>query len=255
MFVPRRVDDPDPEPNPDTPPDSADPSGLCPRCARVSNFHVLGSLPVTLSKTLFAVNRDGSQEPDVEEQVTAFLCMGCDQATVVVEEKTVGGIPIRTGRSRGGTIRYRGLHWWPLPAASGLSDAVPAAIRDCFSEGLRCLGAGAPRGAAVMFGRTLEAIVVEKGSAAAKKVMADRSLAAGLKVMADEKDLEASLAEWAGELRLARNAGGHFNPPEDVKLEEASELSKLLRELLKFLFEVPAQLRRSRATAEQGGRV
>lgn len=107
---------------------------------------------------------------------------------------------------------------------------------------------------AVMFGRTLEAIVAENGSAVAQTAMADRSLAAGLLVMSEEKDPEPALAEWAGELRLARNAAGHFNPLDDVLHEEASELSKLLRELLKFLFEVPAQLRRTKATAHQGGR-
>jgi hypothetical protein len=31
--------------NPDTPPDSWDPAGICPRCERVSNFRSLGSVP------------------------------------------------------------------------------------------------------------------------------------------------------------------------------------------------------------------
>jgi hypothetical protein len=33
--------------NPDTPPDSWDPAGICPRCGRASNFRSLGSVPVT----------------------------------------------------------------------------------------------------------------------------------------------------------------------------------------------------------------
>ncbi len=207
------------------------------------------SAPIPLTFTgLQIANRDGSAEPDPAERVNAMFCMGCGQASAVVEEKWVGQQPWRQG-GRSGTIRWRGVHWWPPLAISGITDAVPQPIRSCFEEGLRCLSAGAPRGAAVMFGRTLEAIVRDKGSPEAVTAMEKNNLATGLRVMADEHAITPDLAEWAKEIRLARNVGGHFDPMDDVDVAEAEDLSKLLRSLLVYLYEVGAQIRRARGSA------
>src|SRR5439155_26932343 len=100
-----------------------------------------------------------------------------------------------------------------------LDEAIPQPIRDAFAEGARCLAVRAPNGAAVMFRRTLEAIVSDKGSPAAKKKLED-SLAASLRVMADERTLDASLASWAGEVKLAGNAGGHYAVSDEVTMDE-----------------------------------
>jgi len=99
-----------------------------------------------------------------------------------------------------------------------------------------------------MFRRSLEAVVRERGSAAPVKAMEDPrgSLYAGLKAMADEHTLDATLAGWAKEIRLAGNAGGHFDPLDDVAMDEATEMSKLIRNLFTFLYEAPARLARSR---------
>lgn len=97
-----------------------------------------------------------------------------------------------------------------------------------------------------MFRRSLEAIIRDRGSAAAVKALDDGNLAAGLRVMADEKDLDPTLAEWAKEIRLAGNVGGHFDPMDDVQPEEAEDLGKLLRSVLTYLYEMPARLKRSR---------
>lgn len=240
-------DPPKAEPNPDTPPEGADPSGVCPRCGRVSNFHVLGSLPVTFEEGTYAVTAVGRQERIHIEQVSSLLCMGCGQATVVVEEQWIGDHPAREGLRRGGAVTWRGIHWWPLPAGAGMDEAIPGPIRGCFEEGLRCMSAKAPRGAAVLFRRALEAIVRDRGSAAAvKKLDDERSLAAALRVMSEERSLDPTLADWAKELRLAGNVGGHLDPMDDVTPAEVEALSKLLRALLTYLYEVPAKLRRAR---------
>jgi len=97
-----------------------------------------------------------------------------------------------------------------------------------------------------MFRRSLEAIIREKGSPAAVKALEDVNLAKGLRVMADEKALDPSLADWAKELRLAGNAGGHYDPMNDVTPDEAEVASKLLRSILTYLYEMPAKLRRAR---------
>lgn len=247
-FIPKNASDPDPKPNPDTPPDSTDPTGVCPRCSRHSNFKAV-PVPIPLTFTGLRIVRPGGEsEPDPAQRVNALFCLGCGEATVVVEEKWIGQHPWREG-FRGGTIRWRGIHWWPPVAIAGISDAVPANIRACFVEGLRCLGAGAPRGAAVMFRRTLEAVVRDKGSQAAVAAMEQKNLFNGLKVMAEEHTLTPDLAEWAKEIRLAGNVGGHFDPIDDVDLAEAEDLGRLLRSLLIYLYEIGAQIRRARGAA------
>lgn len=100
-----------------------------------------------------------------------------------------------------------------------------------------------------MFRRTLEAIVREKGSAAAVAAIDKKNVASGLQVMADENTVTADLAEWAREIRLAANVGAHFDPMDNVTADEAENLSKLLRDLLIYLYEVGAQVRRARAPA------
>jgi hypothetical protein len=79
--------------NPDTPPDSYDPTGVCPRCGLASNFRSLGSVPITFDTKVGAVGRDGSWDPLVLERASVMQCMGCHQGTVVVEEEWVGGQP------------------------------------------------------------------------------------------------------------------------------------------------------------------
>ena len=46
-------------PNPDTPPDSYDPTGVCARCGRASNFRSLGDVPVTFDTNFVAEGPDG----------------------------------------------------------------------------------------------------------------------------------------------------------------------------------------------------
>jgi Domain of unknown function (DUF4145) len=233
-----------PKSNPDTPPDSYDPTGVCPRCGRVSNFQVLGSLPVSFGGT-YIQTREGEMIPDAIDRVSSLKCSGCGQATVVIEEEWVGDQPSRVER-RGGAITWRGVHWWPPPGSANLDDAIPEGLRDSYAEGMRALSARAPRAAAVMLRRTVEGVVRESGSEAAKAVLDERKLAKALQVMADEHVLDKSLASWAAEIRISANAGAHYDPLDDVSEDEASDLAHLARQLLHYLYELPAQLKRAR---------
>jgi hypothetical protein len=211
--------------NPDTLPDSSDPTGPCPRCGRTSNFSYNGAYATKID----AVPGAGQL---VTEQVVVMTCMGCQEGTTVVEEREDGGT-------------YRGVHWWPPPGAFSLDPAVPKTIRSAYDGGMHCLGAHCPRAAAVMFRRVLEAMVNDKGSAAAQTA-ADKNLAQGLKVMADEHVLQPALAEWATEIRVVGNVGAHLDPIKDVALDEARELARLTRQLLEYLYELPARVARNR---------
>jgi hypothetical protein len=64
--------------------------------------------------------------------------------------------------------------------------------------------------------------------------------------MADEGALDRSLAEWAKEVRLGGNLGGHFDVADDVTPDEGENLARLLREILRYLYEMHARVTRSR---------
>jgi len=232
-----------PPPDPDSPPDSRDPGGPCSRCGRTSTFEVLGSVPLTIDYSVYAQDRDGRPIYEAGERVTMLKCRGCNQCTAVVEERWVGNQRAVTGFKTGGVINYRGIFWYPPASVADLDASIPQPIREAFVEGAKCLAVRAPRAAAVMFRRSLEAVVKNRGSAAARKAL-EGSLYDGLKVMADEHALDPSLASWAKEIRLAGNAGGHYDPLDDVTMEEATEISKLVRNLFLFLYEAPAKLKR-----------
>jgi hypothetical protein len=240
-----RAGDELPPHNPDTPPDSHDPAGPCPRCGRVSNFALIGSVPVTFASGGYAITAEGRQERIDSQQATILECSGCHERIVVVEDKYVGNQRTTEVRGVGGIINYRGVWWWPPPGVADLDAAIPEMIAEAYREGVRAMWAKAPRAAAVMFRRTLEAIVKTSGSANAQSA-AEKNLASGLSVMADEGALNQSLAAWAKEIRLVGNVGGHFDPADDVTPEEAENLARLLRELLRYLYEMPARIRRAR---------
>lgn len=64
--------------------------------------------------------------------------------------------------------------------------------------------------------------------------------------MANENDLDPTLAEWADEVRGLGNVGGHFDPLEEVSLEQAADLSHLVRQILRYKYEEPARRQRLR---------
>jgi len=219
-------------------PDSHRPSGLCPRCGKQSSFELGGQLPVTFDYETFVAGHDGSQTHEQIDRVTSLICRHCHQGTVVIEEQWVGNQPKAKQRA-GGIISYRGIHWWPLPEAR-LSPDVPNDIAAAFAEAVVALSANCPRASAVMARRTLEAITVDKGEA--QGTLYERLDALGSKGI-----LHPTLSDWAREVRLAGNVGAHFDPMQQVSVEDARQLVNFIRELLKYLYELPAELGRRRS--------
>lgn len=233
--------------DPETQPDSCDPSGPCPRCGRISNFQVLGNLPVSFEGGSVILHQDGRQEPRTLDRVSVLICAGCGQGTVVVEEQWVGEHPSRVGMLEGGPVTFRGVHWWPPPGAVDLGDEIPEDLRRAFADGMKCLSVRCAPAAAAMFRRTLETIVQDRGSDRAKAAL-EKNLARALNAMVQDGDLHPHLAEWSREVRLAGNAGAHFDLLGPVEITEAEELAKMTRELFNYLYEMPARIRRSRST-------
>lgn len=219
-------------------PDSHRPSGLCPRCGKQSSFEIAGSLPVTFDYETYLQGRDGSVSHMEMDRVSSLICRHCRQGVVVVEEQWIGDEARRKGQS-GGVISYRGIHWWPLPDTK-LSPDVPKEIASAFAESVTALSANCPRACAVMARRTLEAITVEKGET--KGTLAER-----LDAMGRNGILLPALSDWAKEVRLVGNIGAHFDPIQQVSMEDARQLTDFIRELLKYLYELPAELARRRS--------
>jgi hypothetical protein len=217
-------------------PDSYRPSGMCPRCGKQSSFEHAGSLPVTFDSS-FITSYNGKQEPALIDRVSSLICRNCGHGVVVVEEEYIGDLP-KKHQKAGGIMSFRGIHWWPLPE-NNLSPDIPDDIANVFSEAATALMANCPRASAVMSRRTLEAITVERGEAKG-------SLAERLKYLSEKGILHPSLTEWAKEVRLIGNKGAHFDPIYEVSNEDATQLITFIRELLMYLYELPAELNRRR---------
>lgn len=217
-------------------PDSNNPGGLCPRCNKQSSFEVIGSMPVTFDGGILE-GSDGRKVSSYSERVSVLVCRHCKQGVVVIEEEYVGDLP-RKQQSSGGYMSHRGFHWWPLPNMN-LSSDIPKEIAGAFSEAAAALLADCPRASAVMARRTIEAIAVDKGEKTGP-------LAHRLAKLGSEGILHPALIEWTKEVRLIGNQGAHFDLIDTVSKEDAQQLLDFIRELLKFLYELPAELYRRR---------
>ncbi len=218
------------------PPDSYHPSGLCPRCRKQSSFQVIGSIPLTFEHESFIAQPDGSQEPDYCDRVSVLVCRHCKQGVNVVEEKWIGDK--HHSESSSGIVSWRGIFWWPIPDAQ-LSSDIPSNIAEAYNESVRAIAANCPRASVVMARRALEAVTADKGETSGV-------LAARLNNLAANEVLHPTLEEWAKEVRLIGNVGAHFDPISAVSIDDAKQLQRFLAELLKYLYELPAELQRLR---------
>lgn len=217
-------------------PDSTYPYGLCPRCQKQSSFDVIGSQALTFDPDTYIAGRGEADARVHVDQISLLYCRNCQQGVVVVEEQRTDDRSWRNPGSGGGVITWRGIHWWPA-ADAHVSPDVPVRIAQVFEEAVRAVHANCPRASVVMARRTLEAVTVDKGETAG--VLADR-----LKSLAVKGVLIQTLAEWAKEVRMVGNAGAHFDPIESVSKEDADALIAFVRELLRYLYELPAELAR-----------
>jgi len=217
-------------------PDSYRPNGLCPRCNKQSSFDVKGSLPVTYDSSYIALDND-KYEQTLIDRASSLICRNCKQGVVVIEEEWVGDYPKKQAK-QGGTVSYRGIHWWPIPEAN-LSSDIPNDIAGVIAEAAGAIYANCPRASAVMSRRALEAICVDK-----EETKGD--LKSRLETLKDKGILQPTLAEWAKEIRLIGNVGAHFDPMQTVSMEDANQLLLFVREIVKYIYELPAELARRR---------
>lgn len=244
-----------PASNPDTPPDSTDPTGVCPRCGERSSFEIGPSHPVSFDGSLRVMSAaaGGASIPKELDQATILLCRNCKQGIVVVEEEWIGDHPAREGIGSGGTVTWRGIHWWPAPSAADLDESIPLGLREAFTEGIRAHGAKAPHAAAVMFRRAVEGIVRDKGNPEAVKQLDNGDLPGALLHMNKAGILDKTLYEWTLEIRALGNTGGHFDAFENVSIEQSQQLVNAVRAVLRYAYEEPARMQRVRESRNEQG--
>jgi hypothetical protein len=188
------------------------------------------------------VQFDPKGQSGVTERVGVVRCPGCNKGTVVIERL----VPVRGPDDEPIRVVRRGVHWWPVPGAADLDQDIPEGVASAFGEGMRALSVDCPRAAAVMFRAMLAALVRDQGSRAAQQA---GGLYKQLKKMADEQTLHPSLVDWAAEIRLVGDAGAHPEDLDPVTPAEAQDLAKLCRQLLAVVYEMPAGIRRARASS------
>lgn len=223
-------------------PDSTTPSGLCPRCGKQSSFDIQVPQPVTYDGR-YAVSHDGTKSQLILDRIAVLVCRHCNQGTAVIEERVQEPVAPRQ-RATHASVYWRGIHWWPLPEAS-ISPDIPPDIAGAFAEAISTLYANCPRAAVVMARRTLEAVAADKGETTGP-------LATRLRNLATRGVLPPDLADWATEVRKIGNTGAHFDPMDMATMEDARDLVNFLRELLRYLYEMPAELRRRRRGSAAG---
>ena len=198
-------------------------------------FTVVITRGILFDYTSSILAHDGSHTHEEMETVNVLRCQHCKQSVVVVEERTTD-----SPDGRYGPVRYVGMHWWPSPQL-GLADDIPRDIALCFKEAANAYSANCWRASAVMARRTVEALTADKG--ATKKSLAER-----LTEMRDSNTITTDLHGWATQVRLIGNAGAHFDPLEDVEAEDSMELLLFTRKIPEYVYEMPAQLARLRAS-------
>lgn len=219
-------------------PDTHIPSGLCSRCNKQSSFDVVVSIPVSFSGQVYSTGYNTKTERDYNDQISVLECRGCKQRMVVIEEKYINDTPMRIDIGKGGYTSFRGFFWWPMNNISDNKD-VPIHISSSYNEGVTCLSASCPSAATVMFRRTLEAIVVDKG-------YNEKTLHKSLVKMFEEGALPATFKEWVYELKNIGNAGAHFDPIEKVDVDDAKDMQNFIEELINHIYIIPEQLKRRR---------
>lgn len=92
--------------------------------------------------------------------------------------------------------------------------------------------------------RALEAICADKGETSG--VLAGR-----LNALKTKDILQPTLADWVKEGRFIGNVGAHFEPMKTVTMDDAKQLMPFLKELMKYLYELSAELERKRSEGKQ----
>lgn len=179
----------------------------CPRCSSRVKAIVRGA----------ALHQE--YEGDLGTRVSVGSCPSCGGALAGVADV----VRHHDGSEADGIAR----RVWPDPQRL-FSWEVPELVRGSLDEAERCLSAGAYSACAVMAGRAVEGICIEKGAKA-------KNLHHGLKELLDSGAIDERLFEWGNELRALRNVGAHATT-EKVGREDAIDVRDFAVAICEYVF-------------------
>ncbi len=109
-----------------------------------------------------------------------------------------------------------------------LSERIPPAIREAYTEARKCYRADAFTACAVMCRKTLEGICAEHGHT-------ERTLAESLQSMRDAGIIENRLFDWADALRISGNEAAH-DVAVNVNAADATDVLDFTNALIEYIF-------------------
>lgn len=131
------------------------------------------------------------------------------------------------------------LSWTPARGRQVSFDDVPAHISAAASEAVSCMSIGAFRATVQMARSVVEASAKERGYRKGRLV--DK-----INEMFDDRLLRPHIKDAADEIRFLGNDMAHGDFVEPVSEEEADEVLGLMYEVLRELFQSPAEVARRR---------
>jgi Domain of unknown function (DUF4145) len=184
-------------------------NATCPHCLHKAHFNVV------------------AQQTYADELHQIQLCQACERLVFRL-----------LGNGPGTPVRAQ----WPLEGIRSPHSAVPAPIGADWYEAHLCQSIRAFRAAAAMARRAVQGVTIEQGAKGS-------TLNAQLKDLEAKATLHPTLIEWADHIRLLGNSGAHPGADglETVTEEEAAEVVRFLDELLRWLYELPAETAAARA--------
>ncbi len=216
-------------------PDSSQLHGLCPRCNRHSNFELENS-PYSIRTIPKQMTGIGLTYETVE-RVVLLRCRACSTGMVCCEEQRR---PVYKVANKNDATYWRAVFHWPLPSNIASPD-VPTHIASVYMEAVTAMQANLPRAAATMARAALDAITMDKGDSNIN------NLKKRLDDMATRGVLQPVLADWSHEVRLVGNDAVH-DASVPVNMADARQLIAFIADLIKNLYELPAELQRRRRT-------
>jgi len=184
--------------------------------------------------------------PQTADRVLLTGCYSCDNCEMLsVAVKTVNSTRWNEASDIALLEAPEGaVQWIPLKGVGKDYPDVPDVIATAASEVRQCLSINAPRAAVALVRATLEAAAKERGFTVGRLVNK-------IDAMADAGLIRPDSQAAAHEVRLDGNEVAHGDLVSiPMSVEEATDVADLLDEILRELYQAPAQIARVRTNRE-----
>lgn len=149
-------------------------------------------------------------EPEIK--IGLYLCPVCQSVLVGQSALVITGYDQVTGDFKEDFSAADRL--WPNPYQI-LDNSIPEPVRRSIEDARKCYQYGVYSATAVMCGRALEYVTIEK---AGKKTLYE-----GIKALKEQNQIDNRLFKWAEALRKERNIGAHA-VDEETKPQDARDI-------------------------------